>query len=836
MGHLFDDLSYATPKHLYAGAPVDEIKSLNAQKSKDYQEARGTSDALDIAAKNLNVRDVDYEGKKKYIEGLKQSLADTVDKGDWQNAKYKIGDEVKKFQTDPFLNSAQSAYKAKQQHYQDLKGEYDKGNLSEKAMNYALAKSKNEGITVNPDGTVSGGYSASKILNDKEIEKQISDEAEKFINDYKADTFIVNGDQYKKLGNGQYFSNLKQKSVGFDEVKAGLVQQIKNRHQDFLQQEKAIDLHNLKGGQNRPIELNDFASLGYNPDKLQENILKSHGLSDEDIKKLETIDPVKASIAKNNQETIKTQLSNEEGRNQLFNNLYDDKQLNKYSNPYANKAAYKEEDIKWELDHDRQKNIDFSHAKALADYGQKLKEKDVPPTIFGDAPLEKLTSKHLEGLNETNDEISNNIKQTEANLKNAQTDKQKNELALQLQNLKNQQQTGYGAKVEVLKKLNTANPEVLNKYITYGLYNKNNKDGVLNEIINNPDKYNREIGGFARTLLSKIKNNEALASNRFFKGSSLDKTKEISDQDIQTLNSLIEKSPNKDILYQKAVNTVDNNNENIRKYETDYLGKTAGKTTGLIHGDNIKNYLKDVETKTVEKNNIMTDYANKNFAITKQLEPENNALKDLVVNGMTTLTRNGLNLDQFLLSKDLKTVDGKPITSLDWENLDVRPQLNWTTGEPSIQVSVKNAVDDSSKEGQNNFPTYTFNASDPNVIRTSLKQMGETLYKSSNSEAKQQGAKILSNVEYGQDVTVFNPKVGGLKPQTTVYIKGHPVTLRGKLVKSNGAEDVYQLFTVNENGTVSKDPIGLTQSNGKEYTSFKSAEDVADGLFNTYNK
>ena len=147
MGKIFDDLSYATPKHLYAGAPVEEIKALNAQKSKDYTETRGTKDALDVAIGNLDVRDVDYPSKKKYLDDLKGRLQDTVDKGDWQNAKYQITDEVKKFSTDGVLKEAQKAKQAQSADQAAKKDAYDKGNLSEAHMNWALKGASNTAIT-----------------------------------------------------------------------------------------------------------------------------------------------------------------------------------------------------------------------------------------------------------------------------------------------------------------------------------------------------------------------------------------------------------------------------------------------------------------------------------------------------------------------------------------------------------------------------------------------------------------------------------------------------------------------------------------------------------------
>lgn len=821
MGKIFDDLSYASGR-LYMGAPVEEIKALNEQKSKDYVISRQERDKLDIALNNLDLRDVDYDIKKSAIESAKNNLNSYAQNGDWQNAKYAVSDEFKKMQTNTALKGA---IQAKQSRDEDIKAKNQlvkEGKLSEDAANWAFNNAKNEKIGINPDGTISGGYSGANVINDKEITKEIYEKADKRIKDWREDKVIlVNGKEIQKQGNGQYFVKGTQEIVRPEEVRNALVNEIKSSYGDFLRQEKAIDFDKITQRGTKPLELADFQTLGYRD---KQDLLKDAGVSDIDLEQLKNSkDPQVQKyyeIAKNNRETLEKQLENPEGLKQIFSNLYDKKQINKYVQGATDKASYIKQDADWMLDHDRQKNIDFAHAKALKDYDEKLKQRDVPPTVFGDAPLEKLTSKNLENINLTNEELENNIKQTENNLKNAKTDKQKNDLTLQLQNLKNVQQTGYSNKVDILKKLDDKNPEVLNKYITYGLYNKNTKDGIINEILNNPSKYDSQLGGFARTLLNKIKNNEKQKDT-------FANMQKITDVDITTLKTLINKQQNKDVLIKSAISNIDKVDDN---YNINVLGSNS-----FINRQTLKNNLKDLETTTIEKNNIMLDYANKNFAITKELEPENNALKDLIVNGMTTLTRNDLNLDQFILSKGLIDMEGKPLKSLDWNNIDVRPQVNWTTGEPSIQVSIKNAKDKSSKEGQENFPTYTFNPSDPETVKTVLKQMGKKLSKSLNPEAKQQGNMLQANAEYGQEVAVFNPKVGGLSPQTTVYIQGNPVTLRGNLIKSKGAADVYEISVVNPDGSLSE-PKWFEQSNGKEYNHFSSAQDVADALFTTYNQ
>lgn len=827
MGHIFDDLSYATPKHLYMGAPVDEIKSFNAQKSKDYNEAKDKKDQLDIAASNLDVRDNDYEGKKKYIDTLRQNFSDTVANGDWENTGNKVKEEVKKFSTDPFLNAAQDAYKAKQQHYKDLKENYDKGKLSEGAMNYALNKSQDDKIVVNPDGSTSGGYRASKILNDKEIEQQISDESEKFINDYKADTFTIGNDTYKKAGNdkagnGQYFKNGKLETVGYDEVKKGLIQQLRNKHQDFLQQEKEIDLHNLKKGTNRNINSKDFESLGY---QNEDEILNAHGLSDKQIAEISKVNPAQGEIAKNNQKTLKTNLANDEGRNQVFNQLYENKQLDKYANPYANKAAYKKEDVKWELDHDRQKNIDFQHQKALKDYDSILKTKEESGTIFGETALNPLTNEN-ENVNTTNDEISKNIEQTKIDLSNATTDKQKNQIALKLQDLKNLQYTGYSKKVEVLKKIDTTNPEILNKYLTYGLYNKNNQDGILNEIINNPNKYDSQLGGFARTLLNKVKNNEKQKDT--FKD-----MQQITNTDISTLRTLVNKQKNKNFLIQTALANTDKIDNN---YNINVLGNNS-----FINKETLKNNLKELETKAIEKNQLKSDYSNTVFAETPTNKPYLDKLKDVVLNGNISLTnKDKINLDKAILDNMPKNADGSAIKDINWtkDNIDVRPEINWNGKDPSIQVTFKNGMDNNNGEGQKQRPSYHFSLSGEggDAHNKTLTDIAKMYQKSSDPKVRQQGYMIESNVLYGKEVSVFNPETGGEHPQTTIYTKYGPLTLRGKLVNSNGADPVYKVYSVNDNGVESENPIPLINSNGVQYDHFKSAKDLADGLFNTYDK
>lgn len=826
MGKIFDDLTYATPKHLYMGAPVDEIKALNAQKSKDYIEARGTKDSLDIALGNLDVRDVDYDTKKKYIEGLKSRLEETVNNGDYQNAKYIVSDEVKKFQTDALLNAAQQQRAAEVNYNKNIKDRFDKGELSQEHAQWAQANTQNTAVELDENGQVKGGFAGHKVLDDKKITKEIYDKADERIKNWKADeTLKANGKEYTKAGNGQYFVKGTTEKVEASDVRQALTNEIKNSYGDFLQQEKAVDLYKLKGGQNRNLELNDFQrAFGF---QSTDDILQAKGLSNEDIKAMESSSNPKdkeyAEIAKNERKILEAKLANPEGRDDVFSDLYDKQQINKYVQGATNKASYEKETADWMLDHDRQENIKFAHAKALKKFEDDLKVKEMQAPPSNIHALEQYSVKDNENYNKTLGEYNTQIAQIKAKLQTKLPTIEKNTLLNQLSDLQNKAARAYTVKTDAIKALSESSPEVVEKYITYGLADSGNNTGIINEVLKNPAKYSSQLGGYVRQLQAKIKANTENSSK---KGSTYNQLNPISNNEIKTLKALIDKQKDKTDLYKAAISSASSINDD--NYETRVLGASS-----FTSSSKIKESLQEAETSALEKNNINLAYTTKTYGVTKELKPDSDALTNLFRNQQTTATRNGLNWDKFIQDQNLIGADGKP-AKIEAKDIEAFPEINWDKGEKTIRLNVLNAYAQGT-EGEKVNASWSFTPGDEEGVSTTLRSMGEKLIKSDKPDAKNAGREMLAFDMYGKPLKQFNPKVMGEVAYSDIpTADGHTATIMAVKSKTGDSFKVYKIRKDKYGKPIkgTEEPLSLSVPNeSQNRTDFKSNKDLAEALY-----
>jgi hypothetical protein len=820
MGKIFGDLEYATPSHLYAGAPVEEIKALNAQKSKDYTETRGTKDALDVAIGNLDVRDIDYGTKKKYLDDLKGRVQETVDKGDWQNAKYQITDEVKKFSTDSVLKAAQSAKQQKDIYNRTLKDNYDKGDLSEEHMNYASKKSKDEAIGLDSEGKITGGFGGRKILNDKKIRADIYKEADDRIKDWKADEILrANGKEYTNAGHGQYFVEGSDKTVSAEEVRQALTNEIKAKHGDFLQQEKEVDFDNLTNGENRLINFEDFKKLGYTNntgkpiDSLSEIAYASNKVDPETIQKLkQSKDPnlkQEGFDLENKVKNTAKQLQDPIIQHRALNNLYDNHQINKYIQGATDKASFLEQKADWQINHQTIEDIKLENDEKKAKFEKELKKNGIVP-ITGNSEFETYTASDLnltEGkIQEKKTELQDKQNLLNKIINDPARQREAKDLQLQIKSLQNDVKTNINNKADAIDQLAITNPGVQTSFIAHSLIGKNNEQGLVSYILQNQKDF------------SPLTIKEALNLNKNMSNSiinRLDKTKnnnfnyqeEIDKEDFKKLSNAINIDKNKNALIKKAVEIVDSKGENINNLH--FKGGTkAGEMGGwldLNEEDSSINYPNpnSLFSKTIENNEApIVEQSKTVYGIDRNTDissKENNAIElitDLVKNGKSTFTKDGLTSDKYIsnLMKDgnLKDAAGNKLKEYDANKIEVNPVINYFTGMAQARITIPNAYKEG-KEGQLVSANFDFDSADPSTVEAYFNQVGDEQLHSSSPEGQQKGIEIKSFLKYGKDLSRLNTtKKTSLEAYREISVGNTKAEL--KIIKQKGQEGINVLY------------------------------------------
>jgi len=496
MGKIFDDLTYATPKHLYMGAPVDEIKALNAQKSEDYKINKLENDKLDIALNNLDIRDVDYDLKKRKIQEQKEAVKSIVENGDWQNAKTQVTQQVKNFATDQEIQGMQQAKKLQQAHHAEVDKEVEENKKSKKWGDYEKTISSNTAIGRDENGKITGGYGARKVLNDKQITAEIYDKMDKRINDWKPDTFQTIGGVDYKLTDGQYFKKGQVEAVNPNEVKQALKNELQNSYGDFLNQEKQIDLYHLKGGKNRNIEPTDFnkvfgfetsdeiinAATQSSPEYI-DKLAKSTSKEDRDL----------AAKLKTERELAAKDLSSETGRDGIFDRLYSTQQENKYVQGATNKASYTKESSDWMLNHGYVEKLKHDYKKKELAYDDELKNKRIPPAASTTSELLTTPSKTMEQHQADFSSTTTELSQAEKAIKTVDPNSPLYKtLQKSITDLRDKKRIITSNIVNTVDLANETNPKVgetVSKYLG---------EDMINDVLKNPKDYSKTIQEFVK--------------------------------------------------------------------------------------------------------------------------------------------------------------------------------------------------------------------------------------------------------------------------------------------------------------------------------------------------
>lgn len=348
-----NELEYATPVSTYAGEAVPEVKALSSEMSNQYEETRKNKDILDMAAENLDVRDVDFPVKKKAIEDLRNQFSQLVQNGDYQNANYAVKDVAKKFATDKMIQGALKSKGNQTAYEKDLQDRLEKGKIKEEVYLYKLGQSKQknkEALTYDPStGLYKNMYKGVDAYDDKS--KEIYDEMYKRSNGWKATDMTINGKHWHKIEgvSGGYINMETGEKVDKNKIQNQLITELSNRGDfaDFMNQEKEIDTYKLTGGTN--IINKDVLKKVISEDKLNLTIA---GVTQEELDALQKSkkpeDKVKLQEKLNLIEEAKTKELSKEEAEKIYNTKYRLNQLDKYTEPAAEKESYEKfKDTQW---------------------------------------------------------------------------------------------------------------------------------------------------------------------------------------------------------------------------------------------------------------------------------------------------------------------------------------------------------------------------------------------------------------------------------------------------------------------------------------------------------
>ena len=393
-----NDLEYSQSQSLYAGEPVQEIKALNQAMSNEYETTRKNKDALDSLAANLDVRDVDYGVKKQTIEGLRSQFEDLVKKGDYQNARFVVNDAIKKFNNDPLLKGAKNSKLAEVAYQKDLVDRLDKNQINQDQFNYGMINSKaknQEALTYDPEtGLYKNSYKGHDVFDDKS--KDIYDDMDKRITGWKeGDIQDINGQRFKKIGGiaGGYINMETKEGVSKSEVQNALMTELSNRgdYKNFLDQERNIALSKLTGGKG-VVTKEDLLKV-IPEDELYYRLA---GTSKNQLTQLEKSKDPKDKIELEKKLALvneaKTKEITPEEAKTIFDTKYHVDQLNKYTEPAADKASFeKTTDKQWE---NKLLTMSLEHKYKMAE--EDLKQQKATIGLSNESVKENFSPKELQ--------------------------------------------------------------------------------------------------------------------------------------------------------------------------------------------------------------------------------------------------------------------------------------------------------------------------------------------------------------------------------------------------------------------------------------------------------
>lgn len=406
-----NELEYSSPASTYAGEAVPEMKALSGELSHQYEETRKNKDILDLTADNLDVRDVDFPVKKKAVDDLRNQFSTLVKNGDYQNANYIVRDAAKKFASDKMIQGALKSRASEKGYQQELHDRLEKGKINEEqylyGMNLSKQASKNP-LSYNPgNGLYSGMFKGHEVFDDKS--KEIYDNFNERIKGWEAGSIMnIDGTRYKKTGGvqGGYINMETGKEVQYPEVQNALMTELSNRgdFKNFLSQERAIDKYKVSNGTGI---INKDTLLKLMPE--DEILNRVAGTSTTELNKLsksgDPKDKERLTHLLDLKEKAKTtNLSNEDAES-IFNSKHLINQMNKYTSPASDKAAYQLfEDKQWE-NKPYIMSLDYKYKRAE----KELNEKQATTGVSNQSVMENFSPKELQNnyteLKNANDQL-----------------------------------------------------------------------------------------------------------------------------------------------------------------------------------------------------------------------------------------------------------------------------------------------------------------------------------------------------------------------------------------------------------------------------------------------
>lgn len=858
MARIFDDITNDNPLNVYAGAPVQEVKALNAQAADDYNKSRNAKDALDVMAANLDLRDVDYQVKKRVIDETKAKFKDLTSRGDYQNAQYLIQDVTKGLSTDQQLQGALQSRQKELSYYKNLKDQLDKGEINQDIYNYGIAQSKEantDPVSFDSNTMSTKGIFLGQNIS-KDLSKEIYDNMNNRIKDWQPESITnINGQQYKKSSTSPtgYFNITTGKEVREDEVYNALRTELENtgEYKDFLNQEKAIDYRKQfrnPNGSYRQIGKDDIGKLGLSDNKIKTLL---SGVSEDTLNKLS-----KAKDKKNQEEyqknsqlrnSINTDNLSQDQLSKLYNYTYKQQQSDKYVKPATAKAEYQLFDDKYLENSFGMENLKFQHKLAEDKAKHELSNAGVKAAPENTSQLQQYKYSDILANQQSLSDVNKELSQINTQIPTA-TEATKKELLQRSQVLAN--------KANLLKRNqnsleNSMESKGYNTSKYYADYLENSPDKSLTK-----ELFSKLLSLPADKMTSTLSANIKLMNDNL----NLDNNLVSTSLDYKDVINQIKNNPNTKGVFDEIKNKLVDKLADVPertgwdKISFGGLGAGGGKTDLerlQLLKENLNStkekFLDKEKTKSISTQFIAIDENNNNKesdsgkTSNKVIRETNDLVSSLVRNPSSELTtESGIPL------YEIGSGEREGYKFINKEGKSAKPDLTKSKvnlasqtigGKVPLGVTLfdtdGNALYyDDEQKGQATMLVYPKN---DEVTLGSLRNIGQDYIKNGKDHATQlKGIQYMANSEYKSQLDnqvspdFWDDKPKGYSEDVTLNIKGQPTQI--KFVKENTGNGQTEFSIAPINGE-SKTFFNI---DGKPIKTFKSLEQAATVLF--YNE
>lgn len=807
------DLMYNNPASMYAGAPVDEVKALNADASQQYNQGKSDYNALQLMADTMPVEERNIGKKKQYIEALHNRLKSIVKGGNYEDASNIVAKEVNDFKRNQELQDILKSKQMRDNYLQDQRKRLDEGKINRSEFEYAMDKTKannQEPTKYNPDTMTSDNmFNGHNLVDNKS--KEIYDTTYKRITDWKESgtPMTVNGKlvTYDKVKGFTYDAETG-KRVDENEVYSALKKEVEGTYGDFLKQERDVQNHkrfyNRETGQYNQLSRQDVPLV----DEDIKTLLSGHSEKTlESLKKKADKGEVGAKLAYN--EALKQYQDVNPNNPEHIAHAYDayqrKAQLDSYVSPAASKASYfaidhhlfEDKEAEMALQHKYKMaeiNYEKSYTKALpSNYSQvsKVTPQDYQDNVDQDKNMKMELAKAAQKLAESS--------------KPGVPDVYKQNAKRDFDRLKYLNEASDNRQLEYVKKLGEKDPNVVKSYIQYNIPN------IVNEIRSNPLKYSAALRGNIELVEKDI-------SDRYFGGKDLNKLDRNEQGTAQAL---------------------------LRKALTDRLTPMLNKEH---NGDDL---LKNIIVSTNANSNTLPanivdaiDVARRNsdVGINNQTEvfgidPNTDkswekAIYDRTSNLVKSTATNWLvgdkSLDEIVSNpKILDLIDNEGHKAkIDLEKSIVSPEIGHSSGLNTVRILLKDSEGkpifrDGDKKSE---AALSLTPGNQDGISNLYRELGTTLMASVDGNAQKQGAKILGYTKFAptlNSVDFYNMNDGQEK---NLILPSNGTDLHIKVIKgAKGAKNLegFQVL-VDHGGTFV--PMELKDLSGNKTNVFGSKE------------